>query len=302
MTDIQAHLDKIRSDAAECILLSSLATDGKQKVFARAADHLNALASEIEKTIATNTSDKVMPGESVHVARVAADIAVAHQQPAARSRRILPWSLVVVLIGTGAAFFWANSLVKDFWVNNLIKDYRSLSSILQSKRNTSPTPPDETRQAIATLLSDEQAERKILMEQIGALAVRLDSVVTALDNLKASRDEITRPSNKVDATERPPAAEAQASAPEEKPDHGEESSSPTPALESSAAAKRSDGGPTATESPESVDRVGTIPPRRAELDPRKPNVGPPGCTQFRSFDPVAGTYTTLEGRRRQCRQ
>src|SRR5258708_33660800 len=71
MTDIQAHLDKIRSDAAECILLSSLATDGKREVFARTAEHLNALASEIEKTIATSTADKGTRGESVHVARPA---------------------------------------------------------------------------------------------------------------------------------------------------------------------------------------------------------------------------------------
>src|SRR6266850_4075694 len=106
MTDIQAHLDKIRSDAAECILLSSLATDGKREVFARTAEHLNALASEIEKTIATNNADKGARGESVHVARpadhdeaVATDIAVAHQQPALRPRRMLPWLLVVVLGG-----------------------------------------------------------------------------------------------------------------------------------------------------------------------------------------------------------
>jgi hypothetical protein len=299
MTDIQAHLDKIRSDAAECILLSSLATDGKREVFARTAEHLNALASEIERTIATNTVDKGTQGESVHVARpadhegaVAADIAVAHQQPAARPRRMLPWLLVVVLGGIVAAF-WANSPVKEYW---------SLLPTLQSKRETSPASQDEAKQAIATLLSGEQAERKILMEQLGALAARLDSLATALDNLKTSRGEIAEPSNKVGAEERPPAAETKPSAPEEKPVRGEENRTPT--LESPAAAKRSEGVPPATDSSETVDRVGAIavPPRRAELDPRKLTIGPPGCTQFRSFDPASGTYTTLEGRRRQCRQ
>jgi len=299
MTDIQAHLDKIRSDAAECILLSSLATDGKREVFARTAEHLNALASEIEKTIATNIVDKGTQGESVHVARpadheqaVAADIAVAHQQPAARPRRTLPWLLVVVLGGIVAAF-WANNPVKEYW---------SLLPTLQLKRETSPAPQDETKRALATLLSGEQAERKILMEQLGALAARLDSLVTALDNFKTSRGEIAGPSSKVGAEERPPPAETKPSAPEEKPVRGEENRTPT--LESPAAAKRSDAVPPATDSPEPVDRVGAIavPPRRAELDPRKPTIGPPGCTQFRSFDPVSGTYTTLEGRRRQCRQ
>jgi len=299
MTDIQAHLDKIRSDAAECILLSSLATDGKREVFARTAEHLNALASEIEKTIATNIVDKGTQGESVHVARpadheqaVAADIAVAHQQPAARPRRTLPWLSVVVLGGIVAAF-WANNPVKEYW---------SLLPTLQLKRETSPAPQDETKRALATLLSGEQAERKILMEQLGALAARLDSLVTALDNFKTSRGEIAGPSSKVGAEERPPPAETKPSAPEEKPVRGEENRTPT--LESPAAAKRSDAVPPATDSPEPVDRVGAIavPPRRAELDPRKPTIGPPGCTQFRSFDPVSGTYTTLEGRRRQCRQ
>jgi hypothetical protein len=294
MTDIQAHLDKIRSDAAECILLSSLATDGKREVFARTAEHLNALASEIEKTIATNTADKGTPGESVHVARpadheetVAPDIAVAHQLPAARPRRILPWLVIVILAGIGAAFFWANKPVKEYW---------SLLSTLQSKRETSPTPPDETKQAIAALLSSEQAERKIVMEQLGALAARVDSLVTALDNLKTSRGEIAGPSNKVGAEEKPPAAETKPSAPEEKPVRGEENRTPT--LESPAAAKRSDGTPSATDSPEPVDRVGAIAvrTRRAET------IGPPGCTQFRSFDPVSGTYTSFEGRRRPCRQ
>ncbi len=205
--------------------LSSLATDGKREVFARTAEHLNALASEIEKTIATNTVDKGTRGESVHVARpadheeaVAADIAVAHQQSAARPRRTLPWLLAVVLGGIVAAFFWANNPVKEYW---------SLLPTLQSKRETSPAPQDETKQAIATLLSGDQAERKILMEQLGALAARLDSLATALDNLKTSRSEIAGPSNKVGAEERSPPAETKPSAPEEKPVRGEENRTPT---------------------------------------------------------------------------
>src|SRR5258708_30643247 len=108
----------------------------------------------------------------------------------------------------GASFSWTNNPVKDYW---------SLLSTLQSKHETSPTPPDETKQAMATLLSGEQAERKILMEQLGALAARLDSLVTALDNLKTSRGEIAGPSNKVGAEEKPPAASIKPSAPEEKP-------------------------------------------------------------------------------------
>src|SRR5258708_27311959 len=69
MNDIQTHLDKIRSDAAECVLLSNLVADGKGEVFARTAKHLSALALEIEKTIATNSADKGTRGESVNMAR-----------------------------------------------------------------------------------------------------------------------------------------------------------------------------------------------------------------------------------------
>jgi hypothetical protein len=57
MKDIQTHLDKIRSDAAECHLLSNLVTDGKRAVFAKTAEHLNALALEVEKTIAPRGAD-----------------------------------------------------------------------------------------------------------------------------------------------------------------------------------------------------------------------------------------------------
>jgi len=106
MKDIQTHLDKIRSDAAECVLLGNLVTDGKREVFARTAQHLYALALEVEKTIAANSADKGTRGESEHMARagdreeaVATDIAAADHQQTARPRRMLPWLLAVVLGG-----------------------------------------------------------------------------------------------------------------------------------------------------------------------------------------------------------
>ena len=301
MTDIQTHLDKIRSDAAECILLSSLATDGKREVFARTAEHLNALASEIEKTIAANTADKGTRGESVHVAdpedqeeAVAPDIAVTHHQRAARPRRMLTWLLVFALGSIVGIFFWANKPGKEYW--------SLLSSTLQSKRETLPAPQDDTKQALATLLSGEQADRKILMEQLSALTARVDNLVTALDNLKTARAEIAEQSNKAGAEEKPLSAETKP--PEEKPVRGEENRTST--FESQAVEKQSDGVPPATSRPhiEPVDPIWAIqvPPKRAELEPRKLTIGPSGCTQFRSFDPVSGTYTTLDGRRRPCRQ
>ena len=286
MKEIQTRLAKIRSDAAECRLLSNLVTDEKREVFARTAEHLIDLALEVEKTIATNSVGIARAGAREEA--VATD--AAHHQQWARQRRMLPWLLVVVLGGIVGAFFWANNPAKEYW---------SLST-LQSKHETSPAPQDETKQAIAALLSGEQAERKILMEQLTALAARVDNLVTALDHLKTARVEIAEPSNKdsIGAEEKPPTKPL---APEEKPIHTEEDRTSTL---SPAAAKQSDRVPPATNSPliETIDRVGAIPvpPRRA-VNPRKPTIGPAGCTQFRSFDPVSGTYTTLDGRRRQCR-
>jgi BA14K-like protein len=286
MKEIRTRLAKIRSDAAECRLLSNLVTGEKREVFARTAEHLIDLALEVEKTIATNSVDIARAGAREEA--VATEIAAAHHQQGARPRRMLTWLLVVVLGVIAGAFFWANNPAKEYW------------STLQSKHETSPAPQDETKQAIATLLSGEQAERRILLEQLSALAARVDNLVTALDNLKTARVEIAEPSNKesVGAEEEPPTKPI---APEEKPIHREESRTSTL---STAAATQSDGVPPATHSPliETIDRVGAIPvpPRRA-VDPRKPTIGPAGCTQFRSFDPVSGTYTTLDGRRRQCR-
>jgi hypothetical protein len=53
MKDMQAHLEKLCADAAECKLISDLATDRKkQELFARLAQHLSVLASEVESAIA----------------------------------------------------------------------------------------------------------------------------------------------------------------------------------------------------------------------------------------------------------
>jgi hypothetical protein len=48
MKDMQVHLEKLRTDAAECMLINDLATDiKKRELFARLAEHLKVLASEV---------------------------------------------------------------------------------------------------------------------------------------------------------------------------------------------------------------------------------------------------------------
>ena len=53
MQDMQAHLEKLRIDAAECALIRDLATDpDKRALFTRLAEHLGTLAGEVEAAIA----------------------------------------------------------------------------------------------------------------------------------------------------------------------------------------------------------------------------------------------------------
>lgn len=53
MKDMQAHLEKLLTDAEECALISKLATDKqKRELFARLATHLRVLAGEVERAIA----------------------------------------------------------------------------------------------------------------------------------------------------------------------------------------------------------------------------------------------------------
>ena len=53
MKDMEQHLQKLRSDAQECSNTSKLATNRqKRELFAKLAEHLNVLASEVERAIA----------------------------------------------------------------------------------------------------------------------------------------------------------------------------------------------------------------------------------------------------------
>ncbi|UQD69331.1 hypothetical protein JEY40_25300 [Bradyrhizobium japonicum] len=49
MRDYQAQLEKLRTDVAECKLISDLATDkAKRDLFERLASHLTVLADQVE--------------------------------------------------------------------------------------------------------------------------------------------------------------------------------------------------------------------------------------------------------------
>jgi|KBSMisStaDraftv2_1062788.scaffolds.fasta_scaffold596293_1 hypothetical protein len=285
--DIRAQMDKIRSDAAEFRLLSN-AVDGKREVFAKVAEHLNALVTEVEKTIATDSAGNGRRGESEQLVRGnsedanASDIAVAPTGPVARPHRITPWLLAAVLGGLVGTFVGTNKPAKEHW---------PLSALLLN-REALPVPKDETKEIVATRLSGDRAERKILVEQLSALAARVDNFEKALDNLK------TVPAENADAPNKELAETDPTISGQHRSIRKDDNSTST--HESPAAAPPPVGDSPFIEPP---DRVGAIqvPPRRAHLDQSKAALGPSGCAQFRSFDPVSGTYVTFDGRRRQCR-
>lgn len=52
MKDMQAHLEKLRVQIAECEIIRDLATEpSKRELFARLAEHFKVLACEIEKAM-----------------------------------------------------------------------------------------------------------------------------------------------------------------------------------------------------------------------------------------------------------
>lgn len=57
MQDMRVQLEKLRVDAEDCNLISKLATDVKKReLFARLAEHLMTLASEVERAISDSTA------------------------------------------------------------------------------------------------------------------------------------------------------------------------------------------------------------------------------------------------------
>ena len=288
MTALRTQLDKIRSDAAECMLLSKLVTDGKGQVFVRTAEHLNELALALERSIAINGADQgasrvslSAPQSQDHEHAVSSKTA---GPPPTRPRRMLAWILLTLIILSGVLGA-SSKQAREYW---------SLYAF-HSKNDAPPSTPDQTLQAMSALLSGEQAEREKVIARLNELTARMDVLASSLNNLNAARDEAAAKPNKAAEEEsRSPASQAPASGVNSFPNENA-----APALEGSPAAKQADTVP-----PETVDHVGTIPAgqRRAEPSSRKSAAGPAGCTQFRSYDPASETYTTLDGRRRECRQ
>ena len=290
MNRAQTHLEKIRSDAAECMLLSRLVADGKGQVFIKTAEHLNALALELEKTL---KGVDPAPGHESVPGRFAggreegafpSNTGDLDQQ--ARPRKILTWFLLFLTV-TAGVLGASSQKAKEYWSSY------TLGPTLQMPSASS----EQTTQVVAALLSGDQADRKKILEQLNELTARVDILITSLKNANAPPEQIAERANDdlAVAEEKPRRAEAGGPPGEEKSAINE---NPAPAWESAPPTTQAD-----SVRPESVDRVGAIANlKRAESTHRRAAAGPQGCTQFRSFNPASQTYTTLDGRQRECRQ
>ena len=197
-----------------------------------------------------------------------------------RSRRMIQWLSVIPLVAADVTYVIVRT-IRSRWIIRWVAIIPLVAV------------------AGAFFWTTDRAEKDLQREQLVDAA--LETLVRAIDN----RAEIAGPSHKqsIDAKFK----DTEVSVPEEEPVRTEKTRASTlekpAAVQENTDAKQSDGVPLGSGNSivEPVDRVGTVSvPKRAEVDPGKPT-GPPGCTQFRSFDPVSGAYTTFDGRRRQCR-
>ena len=170
MKDVQTHLEKLRREAAECLVLSNLATDPeKRQLFAMVAEQITGLASAVQKEVVVEPANVVRATET----------AVTDRKRATGSGQILPWFMIVILIAAVGAIAWPR-VEKDASV-----------TALEAKAEPPAAPQEDAKQAIAQFLSAEEEKRKLLSEQLGALAARVD-------NLEKARAEIVEPATKRD--------------------------------------------------------------------------------------------------------
>src|SRR5579863_10425969 len=184
--DLQSYLKKIRSDAAECIVLGSIVADEKREVFIRTAEHLNGLASELEKSISKiePTVGTTRREEKAYLDLPAENVASPSLQHAEKHGRVLPWLLGILLGAILAALTLAIDPAQTYW------------STKSAKHDLAPPSQDNQNQALVLqLFSGEQAERRRLSDQITAIAGRLSGLESSLDDLKKVRAEVAEPLN-----------------------------------------------------------------------------------------------------------
>jgi len=187
MSDIRSVLEKLRSEVAECLVLSNVATDPeKRQLFARVAERISGLASAVQSELVTEPAKATyglqQPADLVPIfdpkRMDAADSTIVPKLP--MKSRMRAWLAVVFLIAGAGAFVLARA-EKD-----------SSVPALQAKIEPKPAPQEGAKEAIGEFRSAEEGKQKVLSQQLELLAARID-------NLEKSRAEVEAPAAKRDA-------------------------------------------------------------------------------------------------------
>jgi len=184
---MQTHLSKIRSDAAECLLLSTLAADDRSKMFAKMAEHLNDLASEVERGIANQPKliegklDPVQP-QSSRAADAEIDNTVHQQngtptdpapQTVGRPRRMWPWLVIASIVLIAGSFVWR---VYPEWPNS-----------------AQARPAEDSTKAMPAPKTAEQSDYQEISNRLSAVEARVEAVAGELEKLSNSKALVMSP-------------------------------------------------------------------------------------------------------------
>jgi len=182
MKELEIQLEKLRSEAAECRVLSDVATDPeKRELFAKVGQHVAALVAGVEGALAAESAN-VTPAADDLEKTGGADATLVDEKQATKPRGTLSfYALLVLLVLTVAA----GTLVWPHGEKN-----SSLSASAQAKAEPPPGPQEGTP-AIARLSPADEEKLKLLLDQLGTLVARLDS-------LERARAEAVEPAAKGD--------------------------------------------------------------------------------------------------------
>ena len=193
MSELRNVLAKLHGEVAECRALSNLTNDPeKRKLFATVAERLAELASAVEDELAL-----ISAGMMHEVGQKPADTIVVadageHQAGTSWSFRKRPWfpivglaAFTVVLLAAGAAFVTGGE--------------KDLVTPVEAKIVAPAAPEQDTKQMMAEFQAAEENRRKLLSQQLDALAARVDSFETTRnENLEKARAEVVEPTPKSD--------------------------------------------------------------------------------------------------------
>ena len=208
MSEIQTVLEKLRREVAECLVLSNVATDPeKQQLFARVADRISGLASAVQSELVREPAKAIyVPDQKPidvvpildHEGVDTADSPILPERPT-KLLRMRAWLVVAFLIAAAGAFVLART-EKDPSLPALEAKVEPPPAPRQEVKLPAPqqdaklpAPEKDAKQVIAEFKSAEEDKRKLLTQQLDALAARIDNLE------KAHAEDVTPATKRGDA-------------------------------------------------------------------------------------------------------